>query len=229
MGMTKAERLEKQKARLLEMKKGEEILRQEGYTYLAGVDEVGRGPLAGPVVTACVVLPEDFDLLGVDDSKKVTEKRRKELMPLIKEKALAYGLGMASEKVIDEVNILEATKGAMKMAIVQADRMLREKTGEGLSMVLIDAVHLDGLDVPQRSIIKGDATCISIAAASILAKVTRDDMMVEYAKEYPWYAFESNKGYGTAAHYEGIRSHGLCPIHRRSFLKGFREDGTMEE
>ena len=138
-------------------------------------------------------------------------------------------LPLNTRKVIDEVNILEATKGAMKMAIQQADRMLREKTGEGLSLVLIDAVHLDGLDVPQRSIIKGDATCVSIAAASILAKVTRDDMMVEYAKEYPWYAFESNKGYGTAAHYEGILSHGLCPIHRRSFLKGFREDGTQKD
>lgn len=187
--------------------------------YLGGVDEVGRGPLAGPVVTACVVLPEDFDLFGVDDSKKLSEKKREELAPLIKERALAYGFGMADEKVIDRINILNATKGAMKVACEEADKMLRARTGEGLSGLLIDAVRLDDVPWEQRSFVKGDALCVSIAAASILAKVTRDHLMVEYAEKYPGYAFERNKGYGTAAHYEGLRALGPCPIHRQTFLK----------
>lgn len=187
--------------------------------YIAGIDEVGRGPLAGPVVTCCVILPPDFDLLGVDDSKKLSEKKRTEMAPLIKEKALAYGFGMADEKVIDRINILNATKGAMRVACLEADKMLREKTGRGIDCLLIDAVHLDDVPFPQKSIIKGDAKSVSIAAASILAKVTRDNMMIKYAEQYPGYAFERNKGYGTAAHYEGLRAQGPCPIHRMSFLK----------
>lgn len=217
--MTKEERLEKQRQRLIEMKEREHQLHEEGIAYIAGVDEVGRGPLAGPVVTAAVVLPADFDVLGIDDSKKLSEKRREELYDVITEKALAWGIGMADQQVIDEINILQATKQAMREAIDQADRMLRERTGGSIGRVLLDAVELPGLPVPQESIIKGDTKVLAIAAASIVAKVTRDRMMVRYAEEYSWYAFEKNKGYGTRDHYAGLREHGPCPIHRRTFLK----------
>ena len=224
--MTKQERIEKQKQRLAEMKEPESSLHAEGYRFVAGVDEVGRGPLAGPVVTAAVVLPEDFDVLGVDDSKKLSEKRREELYDQILDRCLAYGIGMANHEVIDEINILQATKKAMKEAITACDLQLRVKEGGAadahIDFVLIDAVTLEGLDKPQHAVVKGDAKVLAIAAASIVAKVTRDRMMVEYAKEYPWYAFEKNKGYGTAAHYEGIRAHGTCPIHRMTFLKNMK-------
>lgn len=229
--MTKEERIQKQIERLAEMKKPEAELHSKGYRYIAGVDEVGRGPLAGPVVTAAVVLPEDFDVLGVDDSKKLSEKRREELYDKIIEGCVAYGIGMSDHKVIDEINILQATKEAMKKAIAECETMLGQTlAGDSddepelpkprkLDYVLFDAIKIDEIDIPQESIVKGDAKVLAIAAASIVAKVTRDRMMVRYAEEYPWYAFESNKGYGTAAHYEGIREHGTCPIHRMSFLK----------
>ena len=224
--MTKQERIEKQKQRLAEMKEPETSLHKEGYRFVAGVDEVGRGPLAGPVVTAAVVLPEDFDVLGVDDSKKLSEKRREELYDQILDRCLAYGIGMANHEVIDEINILQATKKAMKDAITACDLQLRVKEGGAadahIDFVLIDAVTLEGLDKPQHAVVKGDAKVLAIAAASIVAKVTRDRLMIEYAKEYPWYAFEKNKGYGTAAHYEGIRAHGTCPIHRMTFLKNMK-------
>lgn len=224
--MTKQERIEKQKQRLAEMKGPESSLHAEGYRFVAGVDEVGRGPLAGPVVTAAVVLPEDFDVLGVDDSKKLSEKRREELYDQILDRCLAYGIGMADHEVIDEINILQATKKAMKEAITACDLQLRVKEGGAadahIDFVLIDAVTLEGLDKPQHAVVKGDAKVLAIAAASIVAKVTRDRMMIEYAKEYPWYAFEKNKGYGTAAHYDGIRAHGTCPIHRMTFLKNMK-------
>lgn len=212
--MTKEERIKKQIMRLKEMKEPESLLRAEGYKYVAGVDEVGRGPLAGPVVAAAVVLPEDFDVLGVDDSKKLSPKRREELYDAIINGCLAYGIGMADHQVIDEINILQATKKAMKDAVSECEKRLG-----GLDYVLFDAVTIEELQIPQKAVIKGDAKVLAIAAASIIAKVTRDRMMVEYAGEYPWYAFESNKGYGTAAHYRGIREHGICPIHRKSFLK----------
>lgn len=235
--MTKEERIQKQIERLAEMKKPEAELHAQGYKFIAGVDEVGRGPLAGPVVTAAVVLPEDFDVLGVDDSKKLSEKRREELYDKIIQGCVAYGIGMSDHQVIDDINILNATKEAMKQAIAECEIMLGEALADGgeqgefergqadfakprkLDYVLFDAVKIEDLDVPQQAIIKGDAKVLAIAAASIVAKVTRDRMMVEYASKYPWYAFESNKGYGTAAHYEGIREHGTCPIHRMSFLK----------
>ena len=220
--MTKQERIEKQKQRLMEMKQPEAELRAEGYTCIAGVDEVGRGPLAGPVVTAAVVLPEDFNVLGVDDSKKLSEKRREELYEKIIDGCIAYGIGMMDHAVIDEINILQATKRAMKQAVENCDTMLSERSAGKIDFVLFDAVTIEGLSVPQHAVIKGDAKVLAIAAASIIAKVTRDRMMVEYAKEYPWYAFEKNKGYGTAAHYEGIRTHGTCPIHRMSFLKNMK-------
>ncbi|MBQ0079212.1 MAG: ribonuclease HII [Eubacterium sp.] len=216
--MTKQERLQKQKERLIEMRVREEQLHAEGYKYVAGVDEVGRGPLAGPVVTAAVILPDDFDVLGVDDSKKLSEKKRDELFDIIREKAVAYGIGMADESVIDDINILQATKLAMRRALDQ----LAENLGCKPDYVLFDAMHIDEVDIPQEAIIKGDSKVTAIAAASIIAKVTRDRMMVEYAQEYPGYAFEKNKGYGTKAHYEGIREQGMCPIHRRSFLKNLK-------
>ena len=208
--MTKQERIEKQQYRLQEMLSFERELWSAGKEYIAGVDEVGRGPLAGPVVTATVILPKDFSLLGVDDSKKLSPKRREELFEQIKEAAVCWAIGRREPDRIDEINILEATKEAMLDAV----KALPVKPDH----VLIDAVRLQGLDMPQTSIIKGDARSVSIAAASILAKVTRDREMVEMAGIYPGYAFESNKGYGTAAHYEGLRKLGPCPIHRKTFL-----------
>jgi len=208
--MTKLERLEKQKQDLDRMLEYERNLWNAGIDYVAGVDEVGRGPLAGPVVTAAVILPKDFSLLGVNDSKKLSQKQRDYLFDQIKEAAIAFSFGRREADRIDEINILNATKEAMVEAI------------RGLTVpaqhVLIDAVHLEGLDCPQTSIIKGDATSVSIAAASIIAKVTRDREMEKMAVYYPGYSFESNKGYGTKAHYEGLEKLGPCPIHRKSFL-----------
>ena len=208
--MTKQERIEKQRARLLEMLQQENALWAEGKTNIAGVDEVGRGPLAGPVVTAAVILPRDFSLLGVDDSKKLSPKKRDELYDQIIEAAIAWSIGRREPQRIDEINILEATKEAMKDAIL------------GLPVrpdhVLIDAVTLKDLEIPQTALIHGDALSVSIAAASIVAKVTRDREMERMAVLYPGYAFERNKGYGTKAHYEGLATLGPCPIHRKSFL-----------
>ena len=217
--MTKEERLENQRKRLAEMKSEEAALHEEGFRIIAGVDEVGRGPLAGPVVAAAVVLPEDFNVLGVDDSKKKTEKNREKLLTEIKAECVSWGIGMASHEIIDEINILQATKLAMKRAVKDLEKNLAKRGAGSLDMVLFDAVEIEDLDIPQKSYIKGDAKVLAIAAASIIAKVTRDRMMIKYAREYPWYAFEKNKGYGTKAHYEGIREKGICPIHRKSFLK----------
>lgn len=212
--MTKEERLEKQKQRLAEMKVPETELHEQGYNYIAGVDEVGRGPLAGPVVAAAVILPDDFDVPGIDDSKKLSEKRREELYEIIVDKAVAFAIGMADHQVIDEINILQATKEAMRQAIAKLERKP--------DYIIFDAMTIGDIDIPQESVIKGDARVLAVAAASIVAKVTRDRMMVEYAHEYPGYAFEKNKGYGTKAHYEGLRVQGICPIHRRTFLKTFK-------
>ena len=219
--MTKAERQKLLEEKLVTMQAYENELRAEGIRYIGGVDEVGRGPLAGPVTAACVVLPEDFDVLGVDDSKKLSEKKREELFDKIREKALAVGSGMCDNRVIDEINILEATKKAMAEAIRDADSQLEEKglSPEGTEHLLIDAVSLKDVDKPQTSIIKGDAKSLSIAAASIIAKVTRDRLMAEYHRQYPYYGFDTNKGYGTKAHYEGIDKYGITPIHRKTFLK----------
>lgn len=213
--MTKEERLQLQREKLAHMRVREDQLRAEGYKYIAGVDEVGRGPLAGPVVTAAVVLPADFDVLGIDDSKKLSEKKREELFDVIMERAVAVGIGMADEKTIDEINILQATKQAMVKAVAECDA----KLGGNIDYVLFDAMKIDEINKPKEAIIKGDANILAIAAASIIAKVTRDHMMVEYDEVYPGYAFAKNKGYGTKAHYEGLHAQGMCPIHRRSFLK----------
>lgn len=232
--MTKKEREEKMATRLVEMKEIEGGLHEKGILYVAGVDEAGRGPLAGPVVAAAAVLPPDFGVLGVDDSKKLTPKKRAALYDEIRNTALAYGIGIRDNHRIDEINILEATKEAMAEAVANAEQMLQEKiakgqlppcpsSGGGLGYVLFDAMKIDSVKIPQESLIKGDARALCIAAASILAKVTRDRMMEEYAKQYPDYGFESNMGYGTAAHYEGIRKAGISPIHRMSFLKNLDE------
>ena len=223
--MTKAERLERDIRKLAEMKAHEDELRTKGYKCIAGIDEVGRGPLAGPVYAACVVLPEDWDVPGINDSKKLSAKRREELSEIIKERAVAYGIGIAEAAEIDEINILEATKNAMKRAIDDCNEILTEKDEAVVDMLLIDAVKLDA-GIPCESIIKGDEKSLSIAAASIVAKVARDNFMIEMEETYPGYDFASNKGYGTAKHYEGLRTIGYTPIHRRSFLKKFEEEQT---
>ena len=183
---------------------------------IAGIDEVGRGPLAGPVVTACVSIPRDRLVLGVDDSKKLSPARRAVLRREIEEKALAIGVGMADVATIDRINILEATKLAMRRAVAA----LKLKP----DVLLIDAVRLGLPDIEEKAIIKGDTLSVSIAAASIIAKETRDDILRVYDQMYPEYGFASHKGYGTKAHREAIAQYGILPIHRRSFLKKFLEE-----
>lgn len=181
--------------------------------YIAGIDEAGRGPLAGPVVAAVVILPKDIFLPFLNDSKKVTEKRRDVLFDEIKQNAIAYGIGIASNTLIDEINILQATYEAMREAIHAL-----EKTPD---VLLVDAVHIPDINIKQVGIVKGDAKSVNIAAASILAKVTRDRIMAEYDKIYPEYGFASNKGYGTATHIAALKEIGPCAIHRKSFIGNF--------
>ena len=183
------------------------------YEFIAGIDEVGRGPLAGPVVTCAVILPKDFNVLYINDSKKLTEKKREELYDIIMEKAISVGIGIESPKVIDDINILQATYSAMRKAI---DALEVKPT-----LLLNDAVTIPMVDIKQVPIIKGDAKSISIAAASIVAKVTRDRMMVEFDKLYPEYDFAGNKGYGSATHIDALKKLGPTPIHRQSFIKNF--------
>ena len=183
----------------------------KGYTAVCGIDEAGRGPLAGPVYAAAVWLPEGLVIDGLNDSKKLSEKKREVLFDVIKENAVAYGIGFADEKEIDEINILQATYLAMRRAY---DNMQK-----ACDYVLIDGNRMPPMPVPGETIVKGDAKSPSIAAASILAKVSRDRVMLEYAKQYPGYHFEKHKGYGTKRHYELLRRYGPCPIHRRTFLK----------
>ena len=185
----------------------------EGYTVICGVDEAGRGPLAGPVCAAAVILPRGHQIPGLNDSKKLTDKKRRELFPLIKEQAVAYGIGMASHEEIDEINILQATYLAMERAIAQLE-------GKA-DLALIDGNRAKDFGMAVRTVVKGDSLSANIAAASVLAKVTRDDLMVEMAKEFPGYGFEVHKGYGTKAHYEALRENGPCAIHRMTFLKKF--------
>lgn len=181
--------------------------------YVAGIDEAGRGPLAGPVVAAAVILPKDIFLPFLNDSKKVTEKRRDVLFDEIKQNAIAYGIGIASNTLIDEINILQATYEAMREAVNAL-----EKTPD---ILLVDAVHIPDINIKQVGIVKGDAKSVNIAAASILAKVTRDRLMAEYDKIYPEYGFASNKGYGTATHIAALKEIGPCAIHRKSFIGNF--------
>ena len=191
----------------------EDECRAEGYTVICGVDEAGRGPLAGPVCAAAVILPDHLELPGLNDSKKLSDKKRRELFPLIKEQAIAYGIGLADEKEIDEINILQATFLAMERAIAQLE-------GKA-DLALIDGNRAKDFGLPVKTVVKGDSLSASIAAASILAKVTRDDMMEAYAGEYPGYGFEIHKGYGTKAHYAALTEKGPSPIHRMTFLKKF--------
>ena len=215
MKMQEKEKVLKEK--LIQMKLYENKLYEKGICMVAGVDEVGRGPLAGPVVAACVVLPKDFSVLGIDDSKKVPENKRETLYVKIINEALAFGVGIVDNKIIDEINILEATKLAMKMAINEVNIKLDGK----LEHILIDALTLKSVEIPQTGIIKGDTKSVSIAAASIVAKVLRDEIMREYHLEYPSYAFDRNKGYGTQLHYQGLKTAGCCDIHRKTFIKQF--------
>lgn len=191
----------------------EDSLYAEGYEMICGVDEAGRGPLAGPVCAAAVILPKGLALPGLNDSKKLTDKKRRELFPIIKEQAIAYGIGLASHEEIDAINILQATYLAMERAIAQLD-------GKA-DFALIDGNRAKDFGIPLRTVVKGDSLSASIAAASVLAKVTRDDIMLEMAEKYPEYGFEVHKGYGTKAHYEALRAYGHCPIHRMTFLKKF--------
>lgn len=216
----KGERLEKELARLAAMHEYENA--HADVRFIAGIDEAGRGPLAGPVVAACCILPKDAVILYLNDSKKVTALRREVLLPEIQEKAIAYGIGIVDEKRIDEINILQADYEAMRIAVQKTSAMLQAKgLADAPGLLLNDAVTIPGLEIPQESIIKGDAKSVSIAAASILAKVTRDQLMEAYDAQYPEYGFARNKGYGTKEHIEALKRLGPCPIHRRSFIGHF--------
>ena len=218
--MTKAEeqkelkrlaKLEAERARIETMKEFE--YKYSDCEFICGIDEVGRGPLAGPVYAAAVILPKDKEILYLNDSKKLSEKKRDELYDEIMEKAVAVGIGHASWERIDEINIKQATLEAMRMAV----GALKVKP----DMLLVDAEHIPDIDIRQVGIIKGDARSVSIAAASIIAKVTRDRLMCEYDEKYPGYDFAGNKGYGTATHIDALKRLGPCEIHRRTFIKNF--------
>ncbi len=206
---------EKEEIRLTKLKQIEnEIYNNKEIQYICGIDEAGRGPLAGPVVVASVIMPKDSMIEGVNDSKKVSEKKREELYDKIIEEAITYGVGIIDEKVIDEINILEATKKGLTTSLQE----LKVKP----NLILVDALNkIDTLGIPYKSIIKGDALCYSISCASIIAKVTRDRIMRQWDEIYPMYSFEKHKGYGTAAHIQAIKEYGICPIHRKSFTKNF--------
>lgn len=191
----------------------EQTWADRGFHAICGIDEAGRGPLAGPVCAAAVILPERLDIPGLNDSKKLTDKKRRELFPIIKEQAVAFGLGWASQEEIDEINILQATFLAMSRAVEQ----LKIRP----DLALVDGNRAPALDLPVETVVQGDSLSASIAAASVLAKVSRDDVMLRMAEEYPGYGFEVHKGYGTKAHYEALRKFGPSPIHRRTFLKKF--------
>lgn len=211
----KEEKLRKELERLEVMSAYEKEYAQ--YTHICGIDEVGRGPLAGPVVACAVVLPKDVTILYLNDSKKLSEKKRELLYDEIMEKAVAVGIGAVGPARIDEINILKATYEAMRMAIED----LTGKLGKEPDLLLNDAVTIPEVDIPQVPIIKGDAKSISIAAASIVAKVTRDHLMIEYDQVLPGYDFAKNKGYGTKAHIAGLKELGATPIHRKTFITHF--------
>lgn len=188
-------------------------LYSEGFETICGVDEAGRGPLAGPVCAAAVILPRDLEIPGLTDSKKLSDKKRRELFPVIKEQAIAYGVAFASHEEIDKINILQATYLAMERAL--------EQLSVRPDIALIDGNRAKDFGLPVRTVVKGDSLSANIAAASILAKVTRDDLMLELAEQYPQYGFEVHKGYGTRAHYEALRRFGASPVHRATFLRKF--------
>lgn len=205
---------EKEETRLIALKEIENEFFNKGVKYIAGIDEAGRGPLAGPVVVACCMLDKDSMIEGVNDSKKVSEAKREKLYDIITNEAISYGIGIVYQDEIDEINILQATKKALTMAIQD----MKTKP----NIILVDALSgIDTLGIPYKSIIKGDAKCYQIAAASIIAKVTRDRIMRQWDQVYPEYGFLSHKGYGTAKHIEALKKYGPCPIHRKTFIKNF--------
>ena len=197
----------------IDMWQFEDEVAQKGFRLICGVDEAGRGPLAGPVCAAAVILPPHAEIPGLNDSKKLTDKKRRELFPVICEKALAYGIAFSDEKEIDEINILQATFASMQRAVAS----LSIKP----DYILVDGNKLPNFEIPAQYVIKGDSLSASIAAASVLAKVTRDDVMLKMAEQYPGYGFEIHKGYGTKAHYAALTQLGASPIHRLTFLKKF--------
>ena len=205
---------EKEFERLTKLKEMEKELYEKGFKNICGIDEAGRGPLAGPVVVAGVIMPQDSMIEGVNDSKKVTEKRREKLYDLILDEAISYSVAIIGQDVIDEINILNATKQGVTQVVDELDIKP--------DLILVDALeHINTRGIPYEPIIKGDAKCYNIAAASIIAKVTRDRIMREWDEIYPQYGFISHKGYGTAKHIAAIKQYGLCPIHRKSFTKNF--------
>lgn len=205
---------EKEIERLIKIKEVEKDLYNKGFKNICGIDEAGRGPLAGPVVVAGVIMPENSMIEWINDSKKVTEKRREFLYDVIKEKAISYSIAVIDHNVIDDINIL----GATKQGVTQVVDGLKVKP----DLIIVDALtHINTRRIPYESIVKGDAKCYNIAAASILAKVTRDRIMRQWDEIYPQYGFASHKGYGTAKHIEAIKEYGLCPIHRKTFTKHF--------
>lgn len=205
---------EKEEERLKQLKQMEQELYKKGFETIAGIDEAGRGPLAGPVVVAGVIMPKDSMIEGVNDSKKVSEKKREKLYDQIIEEAISYSVAIIGQDCIDEINILNATKQGVTTVVEELDVKP--------DLILVDALtHINTKGIPYDSVIKGDAKCYSIAAASILAKVTRDRIMRQWDEIYPQYGFAKHKGYGTSAHILAIKEYGLCPIHRRSFTKNF--------
>lgn len=207
---------EKEEQRLIELKKIEEeiYLKNPNFKYICGIDEAGRGPLAGPVVIAAAIMPRNSMIEGVNDSKKVSEKKREELYEIITKEAISYGVGIIDQKEIDRINILNATKEGLTMAV--------KELNPRPDLIIVDALtKIDTDGIPYQSIIKGDATCYSISAASIIAKVTRDRIMRQWDEIYPQYGFAKHKGYGTAEHIKALKEYGPCPLHRESFIKHF--------
>ena len=211
---------EKELERLLNLKKEEKALYEKGIVSICGIDEAGRGPLAGPVVVACSLMPKDSMIEGVNDSKKIAEKKRERIYEEIIKEAIAYGVGIINQEEIDRINILNATKKGLTIAIKELEEKLEKQNLKRPEVILVDALTgIDTLGIPYKSIIHGDAISYSIACASIIAKVTSDRIMKQMDEIYPQYGFAKHKGYGTAAHMQAIRENGLCPIHRRSFVK----------
>ena len=211
---------EKELERLLNLKKEEKALYEKGIVSICGIDEAGRGPLAGPVVVACSLMPKDSMIEGVNDSKKIAEKKWERIYEEIIKEAIAYGVGIINQEEIDRINILNATKKGLTIAIKELEEKLEKQNLKRPEVILVDALTgINTLGIPYKSIIHGDAISYSIACASIIAKVTRDRIMKQMDEIYPQYGFAKHKGYGTAAHMQAIRENGLCPIHRRSFVK----------
>lgn len=205
---------EKEEERLKALKQQENELRKKGFNKICGIDEAGRGPLAGPVVVAGVIMPKDSMIEGVNDSKKVSEKKREKLYDIILKEAISYSVAIMGQDVIDDINILNATKEGVTKVVEELDVKP--------NLILVDALtHINTKGIPYDSIIKGDAKCYNIAAASIIAKVTRDRIMKEWDEIYPQYGFINHKGYGTAKHIAALKEYGPCPLHRKSFIKNF--------